>query len=79
MNQAHIEPPKEVFKEAELSRFTTEELLAEISRREESGFIHQLNVATARVELSFNHYQHNVDLTVYPFYCSDCEVGIDGR
>ncbi len=24
-----------------------------------------------------NHYQHNVDVTVEPFYCSDCEVQLN--
>lgn len=29
-------------------------------------------LSTAKLKATTNHYGHNVDVTAYPYFCSDC-------
>lgn len=40
---------------------------------------HFLVRAQATLNARIIHYGHNVDVTEFPFYCSDCQVVIDGK
>jgi hypothetical protein len=55
--------PDEIYMEAHINLAT--DYAMELQKR-----------ATARLSVAIQHYDHMVDLTEYPFYCSDCEKEI---
>mgnify|MGYP003496862079 CR=1 FL=1 len=36
-------------------------------------------VARAKLSATIKHFDHNVDVTEIPYFCSDCDEVIDGR
>lgn len=36
-------------------------------------------MAFAKLSATIQHFDHAVDVTEFPYYCSDCEIYIDGK
>jgi hypothetical protein len=69
----------------ELEQYSTPELVRELLRRNtildtlsSGSIVASIQTASAELEVSMKHYGHTVDVTDYPFFCSDCELEIRG-